>query len=431
MQREPGSTEARRKGGSRFPIAALYFAVIALPPAMFYFGLSSSQTLGFMLASLLLLNRRLAGTPRRIRLTPAARIKLGGFAAVVLPVVTLHFIVAAALQPVDVLRAAASLLPLTLLLFGGAALARALVLVSGPVLRQGMTRCFVVMCGLAALGAAGVSVPTLLEDWRRPVFPFSEPSMFALAFIPLLLFVGVSARGMARAGYLLLGLACTMLIQNLTLAVGFLLVATLTLRIPMLVALVALVAIVAVGGAQLDLSYYTDRLDFSGEVSNLSNLVYVQGWEMIEEAWRRSSGVGLGFQQLGVQGTDVPAAHLLRAIRDGEDMNLLDGGFVFAKLGSDFGLLGGLLALAYLGLAARSLLALRAAADKPGSVAPVLILMHCTILSFSIELFVRGAGYFTGAALLLVAALNVLALQRQSRSLPRSSTAVVVSPTAA
>jgi hypothetical protein len=428
MQPEPGGAEAHRKGVARLPIATLYFAVIALPPGLFYFGLSSSQTLGFMLVSLLLLNRRFAGTRRRIRLTPAARIKLGGFAVVVLPVVTLHFFVAAALQSVYVVRAVGSLLPLTLLLVAGAAFARTLVRVPGPLLQRGLTRCFVVMCGVALLGAAGLAVPTLLEDWRRPVFPFSEPSTFALAFIPLLLFVVVSARGPARAGYLLLGLACTILIQNLTLAVGFLLVASLTLRISILV---ALAAILAVGGAQLDLSYYTDRLDFSGEVSNLSNLVYLQGWQMIEEAWHRSSGVGLGFQQLGIQGTDVPAAHVLRSLRDGEDMNLLDGGFVFAKLGSDFGLLGGLLALAYLMLAARSLLALRAAAGKPGSVAPVLILMHCTILSFSIELFVRGAGYFTGAALLLVAALNVLALRRRHHSLPRSSATIAVSPTTA
>lgn len=420
MQPEPGSAVVR------LPIASVYFAVIALPPGLFYFGLSSSQTPGFMLVALLLLNRRFAGTPRHMRLNPAARIKLGGFAAVVLPVVTLHFIVAATLQPVDVIRAAASLLPLTFLLVAGAALARTLVRVPGPALQQGLVRCFLVMCGLALLGATGLSVPTLLEEWRRPVFPFSEPSMFALAFIPLLLFVGVSARGLTRAGYLLLGLACTLLIQNLTLAVGFLLVAALTLRIPVLV---GLAAIATVGGAQLDLGYYTDRLDFSGEVSNLSNLVYVQGWQMIEEAWHRSGGVGLGFQQLGVHGTDVPAAQVLRLLRDGEDMNLLDGGFVFAKLGSDFGLLGALLALAYLGLAARSLLALRAAARKPGSVAPVLILMHCTILGFSIELFVRGAGYFTGAALLLVAALNVLALRRRRHSVKRSPTAIVVSPT--
>ena len=80
---------------------------------------------------------------------------------------------------------------------------------------------------------------------------------------------------------------------------------------------------------------------------------------MVGESWERSSGFGVGFQQLGVFGTEVPAAQFLRALREGEDMNILDGSFVFAKLGSEFGVFACVLVLVYFWLAYRSLRMLR------------------------------------------------------------------------
>jgi hypothetical protein len=273
-------------------------------------------------------------------------------------------------------------------------------------------RCFLVLCALALLAAAGVAVPSP-ENWRKPVFPFSEPSMFALAFVPLLMYACVTSRGWARLTFLLLGIVCTIFIQNLTLAVGFAFVAAVTLRLPYLLLFIGLIAL---GGAALDLSYYAERLDVSGEGENLSNLVYLQGWQMIDEAFDRTRGLGLGFQQLGVDGTEVPAAQILRSIREGEDMNLLDGGFVFAKLASDFGLLGILLGAVFLTFAFRSFRALRELAARRTTFAPALALAHCTILAYTIELFVRGAGYFTGGSLMLVASFVLLQSRRWRNS---------------
>jgi hypothetical protein len=204
---------------------------------------------------------------------------------------------------------------------------------------------------------------------------------------------------------------CTVLIQNLTLLAGFALVALATIRWHvMLLGLVLLGAV----AAQLDLSYYVERLDFSGETTNLSNLIYLQGWQMIGESWQRSSGFGLGFQQLGVVPTEVPVAQILRAIREGDDANAFDGSFVFAKLGSDFGIFGFALVAMYLWVAARSLRMLRKAARDRSHMTPVGILAHCLIVSYFIELFVRSNGYFTPAALLLVTAFGLLARERRS-----------------
>jgi hypothetical protein len=291
----------------------------------------------------------------------------------------------------------------------GATLTGAVLSASNSAMHRGIVRCFLWLCALAAVAAIGLDVPSP-ADWRKPVFPFSEPSMFAVAFIPALMYVAVSSRGWTRVAFMLIGVACTALIQNLTLAIGFALVAAVSLR---WYVLATLFVVVVAAASQLDLTYYADRLDFSGDVTNLSNLVYVQGWQMISESWQRSSAFGIGFQQLGVFGTNVPAAQVIRALRAGEDSNLLDGGFVFAKLGSDFGVFGLLLAVVFLGLAFRSFRELRRTASGLDPLPPAVIFAHCVVLSYVIELFVRGAGYFTPGSLLLITALGILGRPRR------------------
>jgi hypothetical protein len=129
---------------------------------------------------------------------------------------------------------------------------------------------------------------------------------------------------------------------------------------------------------------------------------------MIGEAMQRTNYLGLGFQQLGVQGTEVAASEIIRALKDGDDMNLLDGGFVFAKLGADFGVLGVLAAIAYCAIAVRSLLTLRSVAFRRTRLHSAVILSHASVLTFGIEMFVRGAGYFSGTALLFMSSLWVV-----------------------
>ena len=200
---------------------------------------------------------------------------------------------------------------------------------------------------------------------------------------------------------------------NLTLVCGLLLVAILTfsLRQSLFV-----VVIVFAFFLQTDLTYFTERINFSGEGNNLSNLVYVQGWQMIGEAWSRSGGLGIGMQQLGIAGTEVPASLIIYSLRHGEDMNLLDGSFLFAKLGADFGVFGFIIAALFLISALRSVVFLRkeASLTGPPESSPFLILAHCSIAAFPIELFVRSGGYFTGTSLLLSSSLWILYGGRRS-----------------
>jgi hypothetical protein len=306
--------------------------------------------------------------------------------------------------PLDLLRAFGSLAPFALQLIAAGALVNAYLAAPEHRLDWSLKGCYLLLAILALLSVAGLAPPSL-ADWRKPVFPFSEPSMFALAFIPLAMYVCVVAKATWRTAFLLLTLTCAALAQSLTLVVGCALVALASMRWLPLILIGLLVGAIA---AQLDLTYFAIRLDFSGDKPNLTTLVYVQGWEMISESLQRSYGLGIGFQQLGVHGTDVPAAQLLRAMREGEDLNTLDGGFVLAKLASDFGVFGIFAAVAYLFLALRSLVVLRRAASGKVRMIPALTFAHSCVLSYSVEFFVRGSGYFTGGSLLLMAALLLL-----------------------
>lgn len=391
----------RVRSRSRGPHSgALFFGVVAVPALVFYAGLAGSFAAGTVIVALALLLLPFApaaatsASPMRrasVRLTPW-----------VVCIIALHFAVAAQRAPVSAGRALASLGLLALVLVASGALADRMLAIDDKRFEQGMLRAFGWMCVLALLSSIGFSPPTLADAWRKPVFPFSEPSTFALAFIPALMFVAVATRSGLRIALVLAGLVCSALVQNLTLACGVLLVAAVALPLPALL-LVAPPTLFAV--TQLDLSYFVERLDFSGESTNLSNLVFVQGWQMIEESLVRSRGFGLGFQQLGVNGTDVLAAQVIRLLLDGEDMNLLDGGFFFAKMGSDFGALGVVLAIGHVLLAVRSGWRLRRAARGQLPMRPAMILAHAVVLTFVIEMFVRSVGYFSGTAMLFAASL--------------------------
>jgi hypothetical protein len=153
-------------------------------------------------------------------------------------------------------------------------------------------------------------------------------------------------------------------------------------------------------------------LNFSSETQHLSSVVYVQGWQLITESVVRSGGWGLGFQQLGVQGTDVWAAVIIYELTGGYS-NVLDGGFKFAKLVSELGIIGLLLTVLYLFVARRVIRELRATARNPRCSGAALTLSRCVITSYSLELFVPGSGYFPETTILLVASFWLSAAQQR------------------
>ncbi len=379
----------------------MYLALALLPPLAFYLLPVSSQSPGValaLMAALGLLARQPAPWQHWQLLLPLL-CALG---------LLLHMIVAAQWQSVDWGRFGGSLL----LLIG-------ILLVAGrvaPMLFDGLSQtallklfAFFGVCGLLAL--LGL-VPPATNATSKPVFPFSEASHFGLALCPLVLSVAVMTRSArARMAYVGSALALALLLQNFTLVVGLMLVAAICLPwrwlLPVSVLGVAAVATALDTGASA-LAYYAERLNFTAESENLTALVVLQGWQIMGEAVDQSSGWGLGFQQLGVQGPITEVSESINLLNQGNYLNLLDGGFLLAKLVAELGVWGIVLALVFSSEVMRCSLQLRRVALQGIRMPAGWVFAHAVLVMYSLEVFVRSPGYLTGSAALLLTAVCYL-----------------------
>lgn len=394
------------------PPTAMLLLAVFLPTLPFYLGMASSLALGAGAAGLMIF----VGSFRSFRVQRALLLEIFLTSLLLLMVISIHSVLASLFLPFDFVRATVSLAPLLLIIAGGLSLSHALRTAPSLQVDRGVKICLGILCLLTILPTLGLVVPppSSGDYYDKPIFPFTEPSHLALLFIPLYMYCCVATTRLIRSFLLLLGLAIVLLLQNLTLGVGWLMVALVCARGAVL--LVAAVALLAYA-VKADLSYYTDRLDFSGNIVNLSNLVYVQGWQMVAESLSRTAGFGIGFQQLGLTDIDTTATEIIFTLL-GRYSNILDGGFTFAKLVSEFGILGLIFSMLLLGAGLLSIRTLRIAAKAPGSLSPWLLLSHAVLAGYSIELLVRGTGYFTGSAILLVYSLRMLLSARKLYFVP-------------
>lgn len=403
--RDPAAQQQLIIGSLSSPILVF---VLLLPTMVFYFGVSSSLTLGTCIAMVILLCISFCAPA----LHAGAALGPGALTVLVGSAITIHTSIASLLAPLDFLRTATSLVPLMLVLLGGYALGRLFYATPPSNLDRAIYRSFVAFCVIGLLPSLGVSIEISGQSYDKPVFPFTEPSHFALSFTPLLMYCAANSIGSRRFLVLMLGVIAAALLQNLTLIMGCLLVAFVCLRILPLVMLLLVVVAVA---TQVDLSYYVVRLNFSDDTQNLSSLVYIQGWQLLDDALRRSHGWGLGFQQLGVMGVTSSISDVILALA-GDYMNILDGGFTFAKLVSEFGTMGLLMVLFYLIYAWRAVWAVRRHARRETTMNADVLLAQAVIASYGIELFVRGVGYFNCTAVLLIASFWIISAHRHDQA---------------
>jgi hypothetical protein len=383
-------------------------AIIVVPVLLYYTGIASSLAAGTALVGVMAIFSQLSYLVRQDFPGPAAKSDRGVTpTVVVLFVVALiiaHGAVAWTYQPFDGLHFFSSLLPLALLMLGGCCVGELLRNTPDSSVDRAIRRCFLFFC-LCALGSVlGLSPPGARPS-PKPVFPFNEPSHLGIIFTPFLVFCCIRARGFARYAIWFAGIVVAAALQNLTLVASCGVAAFVVVRgvafIP--------AALMALGvGTVVDLGYYASRIDLlSEDNTNLSALIYIQGWQLMGESLGRSGGWGAGFQQLGLFGTDVPAAQLIYS-QTGEAGNLLDGSFTFAKLVGEVGVFGMLLTFAFLRLWWRCMRKLRRVANGvPESSARVFAM--CVIAGYIVELFVRGGGYFTSSGMLLAGALWIMA----------------------
>lgn len=250
-----------------------------------------------------------------------------------------------------------------------------------------------------------------LTSWRAVMAPYSEPSHYSIALAPFALYAVAMRDWKLTLGFFVtLGIVLSQM-GSVTILVVALLV--LSVMVPIWVTVIALPALGLVITFALTSEYYLSRLAF-WEGENLTALVYLQGMQTIAESLSGSNLTGLGFQQLGSKDLGLEASKLIRAIRDGQDSNILDGGFVAAKMIGEFGLLALPVAVALLFFIVRSLIKLRWHRSGKHPLEPIQVFAHVCIYGYLVEFAFRGIGYFSVGNVLLLMAPFLLTARRGS-----------------
>jgi hypothetical protein len=273
----------------------------------------------------------------------------------------------------------------------------------------------------AALGAPGVG-----GNYHKPVVVFSEPSLFSMAYAPVLMFAMAMTTRARQLGMLLVGLALALKLQNLTLLVDVVGASCLVLRRGQILVVLGL-AWLALSFILLDFSYFASRLDLTADSDNLSTLAYLQGWQRAVLNLKETDGLGVGFQQFGVVGALGDALEKIIRIT-GSTLNLYDGGSTGSKLIGEFGVVGMVLIAMFLRVALRAVAVLRRMQRLPLASRDVRSLFfYSYIVAYVSELFVRGNGYLSCSGLLVMAALIAAEHLRQVEG-KRSLNSVLPSP---
>lgn len=240
-------------------------------------------------------------------------------------------------------------------------------------------------------------------NYPKAVFPFSEESHYALT-------VGIlgCAGGVNRSGRFKIFVVSNIFMQavlfpNLTLLVFFFVLGFVywgrgkvylcLLTIPPLM-LCSWWAVELFGG-ELIAGYFGSRLDLSSETKNLTALVYQQGWLDAWNSLLETAGFGLGFQMLGTNQPNEVSVRIMYLF--GKEFNREDGGFLAAKIISEFGVFGVFLVLAYLYfILSYALLGRRKTSQNNMD-----SLLSACIFGFLVEFFFRGYGYFSPGLVLV------------------------------
>jgi hypothetical protein len=392
-------------------LTGILLLVQILPSLLHYLGLDASHAIGTAAVSATILAIFVATQAIGWNRKDARRSEWGSllFAATCVLLVVPHAAVANNFQATDLGRFFKTLPLLFLLVGGGAAFGHMLLRATEREIDVTLTLSLVILSVSVPFSILGLQPQMIEGGYEKSMFPFTETSHFALAFAPVFVYRCVKSEGHARSLWLSFGFILAILLYSVTFLMACVL-AALACRRLLLVGLIGVVLVIGVVPFEFD--YFTSRL--AGGEANLSSLVYLQGWQLMVEALTRSFGWGVGFQQLGVQGTNVSAADAIYLLASIDSLNVLDGGFVFAKLAAEFGVLGMLLGALFLIVAARSMLALRRGRERAA-----IMFARCVVVCFFVDMFARGTGYFSGSTLLAITAISILVNDRRHLDLSR------------
>lgn len=252
---------------------------------------------------------------------------------------------------------------------------------------------------------------------------FREPSHLALSMAPISYFlIRYSARKMAICAGVVtvvllvvagsgtyLGIMVILFSFDLTLSLNRRHTRLVALKL-LLLSLVAFAAVLSTDLGKPVLDRIGDVVTFNlSHTSNLSSLVYLNGWLTLVRSVEWSRGLGIGFNALGCPGSPITSIDETLQTIGLFGISRLDGSFLFAKVISELGFVGLLIWVTLIVLTIKIGLLTRNANQ---SFVGVRLLWSWTMVVIAGG-FVRSGGYFTGPVFLAIFSLiNLTSTQR-------------------
>lgn len=271
---------------------------------------------------------------------------------------------------------------------------------------------------LISLGWASITFKVACcgyQNLEKSVFPFSEQSHFALALGMIATPLCATARARTSVFIILNILSLSILFPNLTLLVfSFICIFVTQLKIKTISFKIYALTVPFLVFATISIilsteNYFSSRLSFQ-ETSNLTTLVWLQGWELAYLNTLETYGLGLGLQALGLNTTILPETSSKIFSLSGKINNINDGGFLAAKLISEAGIIG-LLAVGAFTLwiitwpfKAHRIYEKLNKTNCNTSEHKKYIFISTIAFSFLVEMFFRGYGYFSPGLVIFLSA---------------------------
>ena len=146
----------------------------------------------------------------------------------------------------------------------------------------------------------------------------------------------------------------------------------------------------------------------AGNSTNLSSLVYLNGWVAAFQYLRETNLLGVGFNLMGCEGGIQTEISSIIIELSGAYLNYNDGSFLMSKLISEIGILVVPLIFALLSGILKAVKIIFEVIVKNKVTSAIDIFASIFLLSGFIFLFIRGAGYFSIPFLNIVFSYGIL-----------------------
>lgn len=329
--------------------------------------------------------------------------------------IILHFLIGYFFEEKNSTRFLMSLLALVIVLFGAAIFSFNLIIFDNKKLLNKTFNVFFYFYLLFGI------LTFLRFSTYSPVFyktdiyltVFSEPSQFAVSLFPFLLFYACTIKSNKLRFFLVLfSLINTFLIGSTAYLLTTLIIIFITFKSKKII--IILITTITVGYflfifGYLDIQYYVDRLTLNAQEGsgkpNITSLVYLAGLDETYLNVLSTYSYGIGFQQFGYTGETSDLRDLIyKWSGTFKYLANKDASFLAGKIISEFGIFGIAFLIYYLKLFLQSIITIKKFINNRDNNLIIIFNASC-IVALSIELFIRGSGYFTIVTFLFMASM--------------------------